>query len=103
MTSHLPIIAVLTLFVSAFITALIGNKFENLRKLVVLVGTTVPLVLMIMLFRPVMLEGKILTYWMGNWKPVSDYAIGIGLEIDALSLFFAFIITLAVLISLDLF
>ncbi len=99
MTSHLPIIAVLTLFVSAFITALIGNKFENLRKLVVLVGTTVPLVLMIMLFRPVMLEGKILTYWMGNWKPVSDYAIGIGLEIDALSLFFAFIITLAVLIS----
>lgn len=99
MTSHLPILAVLTLFIAAFITALIGTKSDKLRKVIVLIGTATPLAIMIALFVPVMLEGKIVAYWMGNWEPVSNYAIGIGLEVDALSLFFAFIITTSVFLS----
>ena len=35
-----------------------------------------------------MIDGEIITYWMGNWEPISGWAIGIGVEVDALSLFF---------------
>jgi multicomponent Na+:H+ antiporter subunit D len=46
-----------------------------------------------------MIDGNIISYWMGNWKPVSGYAIGIGLEVDQLSLFFGLLVSLTVLIS----
>lgn len=38
-------------------------------------------------------------YWLGNWAPVSGWAIGIGIEVDALSLFFGLIVTVAVFAS----
>ena len=36
---------------------------------------------------------------MGNWEPVEGYAIGIAIEVDALSLFFGLLITIAVACS----
>lgn len=57
------------------------------------------MVLMLALIKPIMLDGEIITYWMGNWEPVSGWAIGIGVEVDALSLFFGLVITVAVFAS----
>ena len=39
-----------------------------------------------------MIDGQIISYWMGNWEPVEGYAIGIGYEVDALGLFFALLV-----------
>ncbi|MEI3062533.1 MAG: proton-conducting transporter membrane subunit [Oscillospiraceae bacterium] len=47
---------------------------------------------MIYLVRPVMLDGEIISYWMGNRSMAGGYAIGIALEVDALSLFFGLLI-----------
>lgn len=46
-----------------------------------------------------MIEGNIISYWMGNWIPVSDWAIGIGLEVDQLSLFFGILSSFTIFIS----
>lgn len=99
MTSHLPVLAILTLFLTSFITGIIGSRSDKLRKIVVFIGTAIPVVLMILIFKSVMVDGKIISYWMGNWNPVSNFAIGIGLEVDSLSLFFALIIVVAVFLS----
>lgn len=57
------------------------------------------MVLMLALIKPVMIDGEIITYWLGNWEPVAGWAIGIGIEVDALSLFFGLVITVAVFAS----
>ena len=36
---------------------------------------------------------------MGGWKPTAGWAIGIGIEVDALSLFFGLIVTVALFIA----
>ena len=54
---------------------------------------------MSLLIRPVFLEGQIISYWVGNWAPRAGYAIGIGFEVDGLSLFFALLVSLTVLLS----
>ena len=46
-----------------------------------------------------MLEGEIISYWMGNRSMAGGYAIGIALEVDALSLFFGLLISTAVFVS----
>ena len=40
----------------------------------------ISLTLMALLIKPVMIDGEIVTYWMGNWEPVNGYAIGIAIE-----------------------
>lgn len=103
MMNNFPIIAIMSYFLAAFLIALVGaseNKVSvMIRKILVIASTGLSLTLMLLLFKPVMIEGKVISYWMGNWTPVAEWAIGIGLEIDQLSLFFAYIITLAVFIS----
>ncbi|SQB91419.1 sodium/proton antiporter shaA [Clostridium tetanomorphum] len=46
-----------------------------------------------------LIDGKIVTYWLGNWMPQEQMAIGIGLEVDSFSLFVALIITFCALLS----
>lgn len=99
MTNHLPIIAIQVLFLGAFISGLVGYKSNSLRKFVIFLATGTSLVLTLMLFKPVMMDGQIISYWMGNWAPVSDWAIGIGLEVDQLSLFFGLIVTVTVFLG----
>ncbi|WP_130837889.1 proton-conducting transporter transmembrane domain-containing protein [Lachnoclostridium sp. Marseille-P6806] len=94
--AHFPIFAVISLFLGAFLTALVGKRRALLRRGIVFVSSLVSLVLVILMIPPVMSEGWIITYWMGGWEPVGQWAIGIGLEADALSLFFALIVTAAV-------
>lgn len=97
--THFPILAVIALFLGAFVTALIGRRSETVRRVVVTLSMAIALVLTLCLIKPVFLDGEIITYWLGNWQPVEGWAIGICLEVDALSLFFALIVTVAVFVS----
>ena len=96
---HYPILAIISLFLGAFLVALFGRLNKVLRNLIVAAAVTIPLCLMIALIGPVMLGGQVIGYWMGNWAPVGPWAIGIGLEVDALSLFFGLVVTIAVFVS----
>ena len=97
--THFPILAVVALFLGAFVTALIGRRSELVRRVVVTISMAVALILTLCLIKPVFLDGQIINYWVGNWQPVEGWAIGICLEVDALSLFFALIVTVAVFVS----
>ena len=96
--NHFPIFAIVTLFLGAFIIAIVGKLNKTLRNVIVFIVTIIPFLLMLSLIKPIMIDGGVINYWMGNWAPVGEWAIGIGLEVDALSLFFGLIVTLAVFI-----
>ncbi len=96
---NFPVLAIMTLFLGAFVTSLVGRRIEKARNILVFISVTVPMLMMFALIKPVMLDGEILTYWLGNWEPVAGWAFGICLEVDALSLFFALIVTVAVFAS----
>lgn len=97
--SGYPLIAILTPFVLAFIIGLFKEKYIKIKKAIVVLGCIASFIITVLLIKPVFLEGKIITYWLGNWKPVDNIAIGIGMEVDALSLFVGLIITAACLLS----
>ena len=97
--TNFPILAVIALFLGAFVTSLVGRRSEIVRHGVVLISMTTALVLTLCLIKPILIDGEIITYWLGNWQPVEGWAFGISLQVDALSLFFALIVTVAVFIS----
>lgn len=97
--NNFPVLAVMTLFVGGFLNSLAGRRHGLVQKIVVLISITASLVMMLALVKPVMVDGEIITYWLGNWEPVEGWAIGIALEVDALSLFFGLIVTVAVFVS----
>lgn len=99
MIQHFPILAIVVLFLGAFLTVLFGSKNKVVRTIIVCLAAFSSFILIVSLIKPVMIDGKIISYWMGNWEPVSGYAIGIGLEVDQLSLFFGLLVSLTVLIS----
>ena len=99
MMTNFPILAVIALFMGAFVTALVGRRSELVRRIVVTLAMGIALVLTLCLIKPVMIDGQIIHYALGNWQPVEGWAIGISLEVDALSLFFALIVTVAVFVS----
>ena len=88
MIQHFPVLAVMILFLGAFLIEIIGRN-DTVRNLIAFVAVTGSLILLAALIGPVMLEGQIISYWMGGWAPVANYAIGIGYEVDALGLLFA--------------
>lgn len=98
MMQHFPVLAIMVLFLGAFLVALFG-RFKVLRTLIVALSVLTSFGLMAALIKPVMIDGQIISYWLGNWTPVSGYAIGIGIEVDALSLFFGLLVSLAVMLS----
>ena len=96
--TNFPILSIISLFLGAFITALVGRKNKIVRNTVVAIAVTLPLIMMFSLIKPIMVEGQTIAYWMGGWAPAAGWAIGIGLEVDALSLFFGLIVTVAVFV-----
>jgi len=92
MIQHFPVLAVMLLFLAAFCVEIFGSHNEGIRNTITMLAATIALVLIYALIPSVMINGEIISYWMGNWAPVSGYAIGIGYEIDALSLFFALLV-----------
>lgn len=97
--SNLPIIAIITPFAVAFIIGLTGQKNITIKRVLSFVATLVSLIAVVLLLKPIMVDKLIATYWMGSWKPVEGWAIGIGLEVDALSLFVGLIIAVTCFLS----
>lgn len=95
---HFPVLAIMVLFVGAFLVTLAGKR-EKLRNVIAGVAVLAALTLLALLIKPVMIGGETIVYWMGNWEPVSGYAIGIAIEVDALSLFFGLLVAIAVACS----
>lgn len=95
MMQHYPILAIMTYFLGAFLIVIFG-KNRTVRNAVGFLATAVPLCLLITLVKPVMMDGDIIAYWMGSRVPAGGYAIGIALEVDALSLFFGLLVATAV-------
>ena len=96
---NFPILAIMTLFMGAFINSLVGRRNAKVRNAVVFTAMAISLLLMALLIKPVFFDGQIVTYWLGGWVPEAGWAYGIGLEVDALSLFFGLIVTVAVMVS----
>lgn len=96
---NFPILAIMALFLGAFVSSLVGRRNAKIRNAVVFLAMLVSLVLILSLIKPVLLDGQVINYWLGNWEPVEGWAIGNSLEVDALSLFFALIVVVAVFIS----
>ncbi len=97
--NHFPVIAVMGLFLAAFLVEIFGSKSKFIRNLITLIAAGGAFGLIAALIKPVMIDGEVISYWMGNWEPVSGYAIGIGYEIDALGLFFGLLIAFTFLMS----
>lgn len=95
---HFPVLAIMCYFVGAFIVTLAGKR-RMLRNVVAGAVMLISLSLLLSLVVPVMVDGQIITYWMGNWEPVEGYAIGIAIEVDALSLFFGLLVAIAVALA----
>ncbi|MCR5664561.1 MAG: hypothetical protein K6G17_06765 [Oscillospiraceae bacterium] len=95
---HFPIYAIMVLFLGAFLIVLFG-KNKIARSCLALLSVSASLALLIALVPHVMGGSEIIAYWMGNRAVAGGYAIGIALEVDALSLFFALLVAVAVFVS----
>ena len=96
--THFPIYSIMVLFLGAFLVVLAG-KNKVLRHIFALCSVTISLACLIALIKPIMIDGGVIAYWMGSREPAGGYAIGIALEVDALSLFFGLLIATAVFVS----
>ena len=81
MIQHFPVLAVMLLFLAAFCVEIFGSHNAGVRNTIVMIAATVAMVLIYALIKPVMIEGQIISYWMGNWEP----PIGIEFAIDPLN------------------
>lgn len=96
---HFPAMAVMGLFLGAFLVEIFGSKNKTVRNILAVGTAAIAFAEIVALIKPVMLDGKVISYWMGNWEPVNGYAIGIGYEIDQLNLFFALLVVSTFLFS----
>lgn len=95
---HFSIYAIMVLFLGAFLIVVFGGN-RRARNILALLSITASLAFILALVKPVMWNGEIIAYWMGGRVPAGGYAIGIALEVDALSLFFALLVSVAVFVS----
>lgn len=95
---HFPVFSIMVLFFGAFCIALFGRR-KGVRNTLAVLASAISLGLLLYLIKPVMLNGEIISYWLGNRAVAGGYAIGIALEVDALSLFFALLVTVALFVS----
>ena len=93
---HFPVIAVMSLFLGAFVCAIFGKNHDKLCKAVGVIDAAWVFALIALIVKPVIFDGEIISYWMGNWAPIKGWAIGIGYEIDALGAFFALILVFTI-------
>lgn len=96
---HFPAMAVMGLFLGAFLVEIFGSKNKAVRNILAVGAAAIAFAEIVALIKPVMIDGKVISYWMGSWEPVNGYAIGIGYEIDQLNLFFALLVVSTFLFS----
>lgn len=98
MYQHLPVMSIMSFFLGAFLIVMFGGN-KTVRKVIAFFAVSAPLVMLCSLIKRVMVNGEIIACWMGNRTPVGGYAIGISLEVDALSLFFGLLVAMAVFVA----
>lgn len=91
---HLPICAIMLLFFGAFFITTFGTR-GGVRRIVSMIASALSLACLIALIKPVMIDGEIISYWLGSRGIAGGYAIGIAIEVDALSLFFGLLVGIA--------
>lgn len=96
---HFPLIAVMLLFLAAFVCGILGSRLRKTCSAITILATGISFALVLSLIKPVMIDGEIIAYWFGKWAPVNGYAIGIGYEVDQISLFFGLLCSFAVFMS----
>lgn len=97
--SNLPILAIFTPFLGAFIIALLGHKGLKLSKYVSILAAAVSFIAILMMIEPILVNEGIITYWLGNWSPENLWAVGIGIEVDGIGLLVGLIIGTTCLLS----
>lgn len=95
---HFPIFSIMVLFLGAFLIVMFGRS-KGLRNVIALLASAASLALLVALVKPIMINGEIISYWLGGRSIAGGYAIGIALEVDSLSLFFGLLIAVAVFVS----
>ena len=95
---HFPIYSIMVLFLGAFLIVMLGRN-KAVRNILALLAVTASFCFLAALVKPVMINGEIIAYWMGGRVPAGGYALGIALEVDALSRFFGLRVATAVLVS----
>lgn len=95
---HFPVYSIMVLFLGAFLIVMFGHR-KAVRNTVAVLAVSISLACIASLIKPVFFNGEIIAYWMGSRTIAGGYAIGIALEVDALSLFFALLISTAVFVS----
>ena len=95
---HFPIYSIMVLFLGAFLIVVFGRS-KAVRHSIALLATCASMLFMMAPIKPVMLNGEIISYWLGNRVPAGGYAIGIALEVDALSLFFGLLVSTVVFVA----
>lgn len=96
---HFPAMAVMGLFLGAFLVEIFGSRNKTVRNILAVGTAAIAFAEIVALIKPVMIDGQVISYWMGSWEPVNGYAIGIGYEIDQLNLFFALLVVSTFLFS----
>ena len=91
---HFPAMAVMGLFLGAFLVEIFGSRNKTVRNILAVGAAAIAFAEIVALIKPVMLDGQVISYWM-----VNCYAIGIGYEIDQLNLFFALLVVSTFLFS----
>ena len=62
---HLPICAIMLLFFGAFFITTFGTR-GGVRKIASMIASALSLACLIALIKPVMIDGEIISYWLGN-------------------------------------
>ncbi|MDP4088206.1 MAG: proton-conducting transporter membrane subunit [Bacillota bacterium] len=98
--TNIPIIALIIPFAAALAISLFGEKLLNLKKAVTVLSVLASLFCLGLLAKYIILKGEIATYWMSKWIPEGKlWAVGIGLQIDGLGLFAAFIVAVVCFVA----
>ena len=96
--THFPVLSIMVLFLGAFLIVMFGGN-KTVRKVIAFLAVSASLVMLCSLVPRVMINGEIISYWLGNRALAGGYAIGIALEVDALSLFFGLLVATAVFVA----
>ena len=71
---HLPICAIMALMFGAFFTTTFGTASIT-RKITAIVSSLLSLACLLLLIKPVMIDGEIISYWMGSRSVAGGYAM----------------------------
>ena len=96
---NLPIIAIMTPFILAFVLGLFKEKYIKVKRSLAVIATLISFICVLLLINPILVKNELIVIWMGNWLPIKGNAYGICIEIDALGLFLGLIITGASFLS----